>query len=168
MLNSVTLIGNLGQDPELRRTQSGEAVCSLSVATNERWKDRDGTQQERTEWHKVVVWGAQAETCAEHLAKGRKVCILGSLQTRKWKDKDGADRWTTEIKAQRVIFLDRAEGRGGRGDGGYGDGYGGGRRGDTDQGGGGRRDEGGFGGGSDGGRDKDGRGFGEPDDDIPF
>jgi len=147
MLNEVRLIGNLGQDPERRTTTSGDTVVTMSVATNERWKDKEGQQQERTEWHRVVVFGQQAETCAEHLAKGRRVCVLGSLQTRKWQDKDGSDRWTTEIKAQRVLFLD-SKGQGGARsrDDGYGPPSGGG---------------------GDGGRDG---GFGgdDPGDDIPF
>ncbi len=103
--NHVTIVGNLGADPELRHTQGGNPVCNLSVATNEQWKDKDGEKQERTEWHRVVVWGEQATACAEYLAKGRAVCVDGKLQTRKWEDKDGSERYSTEIVANRVVFL---------------------------------------------------------------
>lgn len=103
--NHVTVVGNLGQDPELRYTEGGNPVCNLSVATNEAWTDKAGEKQERTEWHRVVVWGEQAKACGEYLQKGRAVCVDGRLQTRKWQDKDGADRYSTEIVANRVVFL---------------------------------------------------------------
>lgn len=105
-LNSVQLIGNLGHDPELRKTASGTAVTNLNVATNETFTDRSGERQERTEWHRVVIWGHQAETCAEFLAKGRKVHVQGSLRTREWEDGSGNLHRTTEIVARSVRFLD--------------------------------------------------------------
>ena len=104
-VNKVILVGNLGRDPELRYTQGGSAVTNFTLATNEKWRDKDGNNQERTEWHRVVVWGRQAETCAEYLAKGRQVYLEGRLQTRQWEDKEGNKRWTTEVVAQRVQFL---------------------------------------------------------------
>lgn len=105
-VNKVILIGNLGRDPELRYTQSGQAVANFSLATNERFGGRDGgEQQERTEWHRIVTWGKTAETCAQYLAKGRNVYIEGRLQTRDWEDRDGNKRQTTEVVAQRVQFL---------------------------------------------------------------
>jgi len=104
-VNKVILIGNLGRDPELRYTPSGQAVANFTLATNERWRDKDGNNQDRTEWHNIVVWGRQAETAKEYLSKGRPVYIEGRLQTRSWDDKDGNKRYTTEIVAQRVQFL---------------------------------------------------------------
>ena len=112
-VNRVILIGNLGRDPELRFTAGGQPVASFTVATNERWNDRDGKAQERTEWHRIVVWGKQAETCANYLQKGRSVYIEGRLQTREWEDKEGQKRQTTEIVAQTVQFLGSREGGGG-------------------------------------------------------
>jgi single-strand DNA-binding protein len=109
-VNRVILIGNLGRDPELRYTAGGQPVASFSVATNERWNDREGKPQERTEWHRIVVWGKQAENCANYLQKGRTVYIEGRLQTREWEDKEGQKRQTTEVVAQTVQFLDRREG----------------------------------------------------------
>ncbi len=106
-LNRVMIIGRLGRDPELRYTQSGTAVCSLNVATDESYTDRDGNKVDRTEWHRVSVFQRQAENCANYLAKGSLVYVEGSLQTRKWQDQQGQDRYTTEIKADRVQFLDR-------------------------------------------------------------
>ena len=107
MLNKVMIIGRLGRDPELRYTQSGSPVASLNVATDESYTDRDGNKVERTEWHRVSVFQRQAENCANYLAKGSLIYVEGSLQTRKWQDQQGQDRYTTEIKAQRVQFLDR-------------------------------------------------------------
>ena len=107
MLNKVMIIGRLGRDPELRYSQSGAPVCSLNVATDESYQDRDGNKVERTEWHRVSVFQRAAENCANYLAKGSLVYVEGSLQTRKWQDQNGQDRFTTEIKAQRVQFLDR-------------------------------------------------------------
>ena len=107
MLNKVMIIGRLGRDPELRYTQSGSPVASLNIATDESYTDREGNKVDRTEWHRVSVFQRQAETCANYLAKGSLVFVEGSLQTRKWQDQQGQDRYTTEIKAQRVQFLDR-------------------------------------------------------------
>src|SRR5512140_3239028 len=104
-VNKVILVGNLGADPELKYTPSNRPVCNLSVATNEVWKDKNGAKQERTEWHRVNVWGEQAENCQKYLAKGRMVYVEGRLQTRKWQDKEGKDRYSTEIVADRVTFL---------------------------------------------------------------
>jgi single-strand DNA-binding protein len=111
-VNKVILVGNLGRDPELRYIQSGQAVANFSVATNEKWKDKEGNNQERTEWHRVIVWGKSAENCAQYLQKGRSVYIEGKLQTRDWEDREGNKRTTTEIVAQVVQFLG---GRGGAG-----------------------------------------------------
>jgi single-strand DNA-binding protein len=109
-VNRVILVGNLGRDPELRYTAGGQPVASFSVATNERWNDREGKTQERTEWHRIVVWGKQGENCANYLQKSRSVYIEGRLQTREWEDKEGQKRQTTEVVAQTVQFLDRREG----------------------------------------------------------
>ena len=98
-INKVILIGNLGADPEVRYTQGGQAVCNFNIATNERWKDKtSGQPEERTEWHRVVVWGKLAELCRDYLAKGRTVYLEGRLQTRKW-EKDGQTKYTTETKS---------------------------------------------------------------------
>lgn len=107
MLNKVMIIGRLGRDPELRYSQTGMPIASLNVATDENYVDRDGTKVEKTEWHRVVVFQKAAENCSNFLSKGSLVYIEGSLQTRKWQDQQGQDRYTTEIKAQRVQFLDR-------------------------------------------------------------
>lgn len=124
MLNKVMLIGRLGRDPELRYTQSGSPIASLSVATDESYVDRDGNKVERTEWHRVSVFQPrQAENCANYLSKGSLVYVEGSLQTRKWQDQNGQDRYTTEIRAQRVQFLDRRSDRSGDSAGGYEDDY---------------------------------------------
>jgi len=104
-VNKVILVGRLGQNPEVRYTPSGAAVANFSVATNESWSDKNGQKQERTEWHKVVVWGKLAELCNQFLAKGRQVYLEGRLQTRQWQDKDGQTKYTTEIQAQTVQFL---------------------------------------------------------------
>lgn len=110
-VNKVILVGNLGADPELKYTPSGRPVCNLSVATNETWKkSKDGEKQERVEWHRVQVWGDQAENCQKYLAKGRSVYLEGKLQTRSWEDKDGKKRYTTEIVADRVVFLGGGDG----------------------------------------------------------
>src|SRR3989338_6645393 len=109
-INKVILIGNLGQDPEVRYTAGGQAVATLNIATNERWLDKKTNQwQDRTEWHRVIVWGKQAENCKEYLSKGRPVYIEGRLQTRKWEDKQGQTKYTTEIVAQTVQFLGSRE-----------------------------------------------------------
>jgi single-strand DNA-binding protein len=104
-VNKVILIGNLGRDPELRYTQSGQPVANFTVATNENWTGRDGKREERTEWHRVVAWGKTAELCAQYLSKGRTVYLEGRIQTREWEDKEGQKRQTTEIVAQTVQFL---------------------------------------------------------------
>jgi len=109
-VNKVILIGNLGKDPEVRFTPGGQAVANFNIATNESWIDKQGQKQERTEWHRIVVWGKQAELCGEYLAKGRQCYIEGRLQTREWTDKEGKKNYTTEVVAQHVQFL------GGRGD----------------------------------------------------
>jgi len=103
-LNKVMLIDNLGRDPEIRHTQAGSAVATLSVATNERWNTAEGEKAERTEWHRVVAFGKLAEICGQHLAKGRTVYIEGRLQTRSW-EKDGDKRSATEIVASSVLFI---------------------------------------------------------------
>ena len=111
-VNKVILIGRLGQNPEVRYTPSGAAVANFSVATNESWSDKSGQKQERTEWHKVVVWGKLAELCNQYLAKGRQVYLEGRLQTREWKDKEGQTKYTTEVQAQSVQFLGGQAGAG--------------------------------------------------------
>ncbi len=100
------LIGRLGQDPEVRYTQSNTAVATLSVATSERYKDGNGEQQERTEWHRVVAWGRLAEICQQYLHKGSLIYVEGPLQTRQWEDNQGQKRYTTEIKALQMTMLD--------------------------------------------------------------
>jgi single-strand DNA-binding protein len=104
-VNKVILIGRLGQNPEVRSTPSGSSVANFSVATNESWTDKSGQKQERTEWHRVVVWGKLADLCGQYLAKGRQIFIEGKLQTRQWQDKDGQTKYTTEVLAQTVQFL---------------------------------------------------------------
>jgi single-strand DNA-binding protein len=130
-VNKVILVGNLGRDPELRYTQGGAAVANFTLATNEKWRDKDGNNQERTEWHRIVVWGRTAENCAQYLHKGSSVYIEGRLQTREWEDKDGNKRNTTEINALSVQFLGS---RGGINGGGGSGGGGGGGGGDTNHG----------------------------------
>ncbi|MFQ5798738.1 MAG: single-stranded DNA-binding protein [Bacteroidota bacterium] len=105
-LNKVSLIGNVGKDPELRYTSSGVAVSNFSLATNEQWKDPDGNTQERTEWHNIVAWRKLAEICGEWLKKGKKVYIEGRLQYRSYDDKNGIKRYVTEVVAQDMIMLD--------------------------------------------------------------
>lgn len=109
-LNKVMIIGNLGRDPEVRYLPSGQAVANLNIATNEKWKDKDGNLKENTEWHRVVLFGKQAEVAGQYLNKGSQVYIEGRLQTREW-EKDGQKRYTTEIVGREMVFL------GGRGDG---------------------------------------------------
>lgn len=115
MVNKVILIGNLGADPEIRYTQSGTAVATLSLATSRKWKDRDGNMQDETEWHRVIVWAQSAEFCANYLSKGSKIYVEGRLQTRKWQDQSGNDRWTTEIIANTVQNLTPRGSEGGGG-----------------------------------------------------
>jgi single-strand DNA-binding protein len=119
-VNKVILIGNLGADPELKYTPSNRPVCNLNLATNEVFKDKTGQRQERTEWHRVTVWGDQAENCSKYLAKGRSVYIEGRLQTRSWDDKEGKKRYSTEVVADRVVFLSSGGGDGARRTGGGG------------------------------------------------
>jgi single-strand DNA-binding protein len=104
-VNKVLIIGRLGIDPEVKTLSSGQQVATFSVATSENWNDRDGQKQERTEWHRIVVWGKLAELCGKYLTKGRQVYLEGRLQTRSWDDKNGQKRYTTEIVAQNVQFL---------------------------------------------------------------
>ena len=156
-VNKVILIGNLGADPELKYTPSNRPLCNLRIATTEVYKDKSGQRQEKTEWHRVTVWGDQAENCNKYLAKGRSVYIEGRLQTRSY-DKDGQKHYATDIVADRVVFL-------GSGGGGEGRGAGGGE---------GRGRTGGFSGRGDSGPSDDpgdsGPGGAPPasDDDIPF
>jgi single-strand DNA-binding protein len=112
-VNKVILIGNLGADPELRYTSGGSAVADLRLATSRKYTTKDGNSKEDTQWHRIVVWGKQAEHCKEYLSKGRQVYVEGRLQTRQWEDRDGNKRYTTEVVAERVQFL----GGGGRGGG---------------------------------------------------
>ena len=111
-VNKVILVGRLGADPETKTVTSGQTVCRLSVATSENWTDRDGQKQERTEWHRIVVWGRLAEICGQHLSKGRQVYVEGRLQTRSWEDQQGQKRYTTETVANTVQFLGAASDRG--------------------------------------------------------
>ncbi len=141
-VNKVILVGNLGKDPEVRFTPSGRAVARFTLATTESWMDQESGRQERTDWHNIVVWGKQAESCGQYLAKGRQVYVEGRITSRSYDDKDGNKRYITEIVAQRVQFL--------------GGGSGGGRAGQPE------------GGGSGGGGFDDFGGGPVPDDDIPF
>jgi len=125
MLNKVMLIGNLGADPETRFTQDGTCVCNLRLATTEKFKSRDGNQQERTEWHRIVMWGRLGEIANQYLSKGSRVYIEGKIETRKWQDRDGNDKYTTEIRANEMKML-------------------GGGSGSSNQGGGGQRQSGGY------------------------
>lgn len=147
-VNKVILIGNLGGDPEIRYTGTGTAVCELRLATSESWKDKQGQKQERVEWHRIVVWGKDAENAGKYLAKGRQIYVEGRIQTRKYEAKDGTDRYVTEIVAQHITYL------GGGKDGER-------RRGEDDDGPPAPDGDAGNGGGGFGGS----RG---PDDDIPF
>ena len=142
-VNKVILVGNLGRDPELRYIPSGQAVANFTLATNERWRDKEGNNQERTEWHRIVVWGKSAENCAQYLQKGRSVYVEGKLQTQEWEDKEGNKRKTTEVVAQTVQFL--------------------GGRGGAESGGGPAGDSGSSGTGSGGGQS-----HGPPSSDVPF
>lgn len=104
-VNKVILVGNLGKDPEIKKTTSGQSITLFSVATSNSWVNKEGQKQENTEWHRIVVWGKLAETCAEYLAKGRKVYVEGRLQTRSWEDSNGQKKYTTEVVAGQVLFL---------------------------------------------------------------
>lgn len=114
-LNKVMLLGNLGRDMELRFTSNGTAVGTLNLATTEAWNDKQGQKQEKTEWHRIIVWGEQAEKLQEWLVKGKQILVEGSLQTRQWDDKDGNKRYTTEIKSQRITLLGSKDSGGGAG-----------------------------------------------------
>ncbi len=169
-LNKVILVGNLGRDPEVRSMQSGDKVANLNIATSERWRDRDGNQQEKTEWHRVVIFGKVADVAERFLRKGSKVLIEGKLQTRKWQDQSGQDKYTTEVVVSgfggNMTMLDGREGGGGGGGGGGG--YGGG---DPGYGGdAGYGDSGGGRSGGGGGGGAPGPDYSSPDldDDIPF
>jgi single-strand DNA-binding protein len=155
-VNKVILVGNLGRDAELRYTPGGAPVATLNLATTEVWNDKtSGQKQEKTEWHRIVLWGKSAESLSEYLTKGKQIYIEGRLQTRKWQDKDGNDKYTTEIRGDRIVLL------GGGGGGGMG-------------GGGGRSQQRGAGAGAGaGGGGGEHEPMGEPiseltDDDIPF
>lgn len=116
-MNKVILVGNLGADVELRYTPGGTAVGNVRLATTETWNDKNsGERREQTEWHRVVLWGKQAETLQEYLKKGRQICVEGRLQTRSWEDRDGNKRYTTEVRSDRVVLLGgrREDGDGGR------------------------------------------------------
>ena len=148
-INKVILIGNLGRDPEVRFTNGGQAVANFSIATSESWTDKSsGQKQEKTEWHRIVVWGKLAELCGEYLKKGRQAYVEGRLQTREWTDKEGKKNYTTEVVANTVQFLGGAGGAAGPREGGY------------------ARPESGGGGG--GGPPADDFGAPPPADDIPF
>lgn len=108
-VNKVIIIGRLGKDVTLSYSQGGTAICSLSIATDESYKDRDGNKVERTEWHNVTAFQRMAENCANYLSKGSLVYVEGRLKTEKWQDQQGQDRYTTKIMAERVQFLDRKQ-----------------------------------------------------------
>ena len=112
-VNKVILLGNLGRDPETRYTAGGDAVTNLNIATSEQWKDKSGEKQERTEWHRVVLFGRQAEVAGEYLKKGRSVYVEGRLQTRKYTDKDGVEKYSTEIVGDRMQLLGSGRDAGG-------------------------------------------------------
>ena len=158
-VNKVILLGNLGRDPETRYTTGGDAVTNLNIATSEQWKDKSGEKQERTEWHRVVLFGRQAEVAGEYLKKGRSVYIEGRLQTRKYTDTDGVEKYSTEIVADRMQLIGGAREGGGEADFGAPP-SGGGRR--EGGGGGGGKPSGGMGGG--GGK----KNVDDFEDDIPF
>ena len=160
-VNKVILVGNLGADPELKYTPSSRPLCNLRIATTDVFKDKGGQRQERTEWHRVTVWGDQAENCSKYLSKGRSVYIEGRLQTRSY-DKDGQKHYATDVVADRVVFLGSGGGAGAEG---------GARRatgsGPSSSGSSGSSMGGGRGGGPDG-PPADDSGAPPPDDDIPF
>lgn len=158
-INKVILVGNLGNDPDVKYTQSGATITTISVATSEAWTDKQGQKQERTEWHRVKFFGRLAEIAGEYLKKGRQVYIEGSLRTDKYTGKDGVERYTTDIIANEMQMLGGAPGERGPGE----------RSAPRAQSGGGR--SGGYGGGAPGGGSAGGSGFddgGFPEDDIPF
>jgi single-strand DNA-binding protein len=104
-VNKTILVGHLGADPEMRYLPSGEAVANLRLATSDVWKDKDGNKQEATEWHRVSFFGRQAEVCGQYLKKGAQIYVEGSIRTRKWQDKEGQDRYTTEVRGDRMQML---------------------------------------------------------------
>lgn len=191
-INKVILVGNLGADPEIRRTQDGRPIVNLRIATSESWRDRNsGERREKTEWHRVVIFNeGLAKVAEQYLKKGAKVYLEGQLQTREWEDQQGQKRYSTEVVLQgfnsNLTMLDGPGGRGGSSGGGdfggggddFGGGYGGGGGGFGGGGGGGGGRSGGFGGGSGGGRSAGGGGgrsggYNPPpasdiDDEIPF
>ena len=114
-VNKVIIIGNLGRDPETRYMPDGGAITNISVATTDKWKDKNGEMQEKTEWHRVAFFGKLAEIAGEYLKKGSQVYVEGRLQTRKWQDKDGQDKYTTEIVANQMQMLGSRQGMGGGG-----------------------------------------------------
>ena len=153
MVNKVILIGNLGRDPEVRSTPSGQPVANFTLATSRRWRDKNGQKQEQTEWHQVVVWGKQAEIAGQYLTKGKQIYLEGRLQTRSWDDRQtGEKKYRTEVICENFQMLGSQRGGEFEGDrGGAGAGYGGGQQPSSGP----SYDEGGYG--------------GEPeDDDIPF
>lgn len=157
--NSITIVGNLGGDPESKQVGNNSRVCNFSVATSKRWTDNAGNNQESTQWHRVVCWNKLAEVCAQHLHKGRKVLVVGEMTYRQF-EHEGVKRESAEIKAYTVTFLDKGQQQGGQSQGGGG--YGGQQRGGGQQGGqqGGRKQGGGYGG-QGGGGQQGGRGGGQ-------
>ena len=119
-VNKVILVGNLGRDAELRYTPGGAAVATINMATTEVWNDKAGQRQEKTEWHRVVLWGKSAESLTEYLTKGKQIYVEGRLQTRQWDDKDGNKRYMTVIRGDRIVLLGGGGGRSGGGVGSYG------------------------------------------------
>lgn len=130
-VNKVILVGNLGRDPELKYTPNGTAMANFTLATNEKWKDKEGKEQEATEWHRIVVFGKLAEICGEYLHKGRQIYLEGKIRSRTYKDREGVEKTVYEIRAENMVMLGRGEG-GPRSEGGP---RGGGERGGADRGG---------------------------------
>jgi single-strand DNA-binding protein len=112
-VNKVILVGNLGRDAEMRYTPGGAAVATLNLATTEVWNDKAGQKQEKTEWHRIVLWGKMAESLKDYLIKGKQIYVEGRLQTRQWDDKEGVKRYTTEIRSDRIVLLGGGGGGGG-------------------------------------------------------
>lgn len=108
-INKVILVGNLGGDPEIKKTASDQSITLFNLATSKSWVNREGQRQESTDWHRIVVWGKLGETCANYLSKGRQVYIEGRIQTRSWEDDKGQKRYTTEVIANQVLFLGSAQ-----------------------------------------------------------
>ena len=178
-VNKVILIGNLGKDPETRYAPSGDAICNITLATTDTWRDKaTGEKREATEWHRVVFFGKLAEIAGQYLRKGSAAYIEGSLRTRKWQDKDGQDRYTTEIRADEMKMLGSRQGMGGADAPSRSEGGGSRDSAPRDSGGGRDNSYGGGGGGGFGGgapapsapapKKPAGGGFGDFDDDIPF